>query len=394
MTFLLPWALLVLGLSLYACWELSVGMKRVGTINEVEPFAGQEDFPSVSLIVPACNEERGLEEAVRSLAGQSYPNLEIILVNDRSTDRTGEILAGLQQQYPELLVMDITSLPDGWLGKNHALQRGADRATGEFLLFTDADVVLEETVIARAVRVMIDQNLDHLTLAFRNTAKGSLLNSMIVDSLAGLLLLLKPWRVSEPNSKYFIGIGAFNMVRSSVYQRIGGHRRHRMHPIDDIMLGKSVKEQGFKQGCLLGHGAVSVHWYGGIAEMVQGLMKNVFCFYNFSIPLALLAVAGIAVTTVLPLPALLLSQGLVRWVLLLVILARLYGFTLSAGALGISRFLFPYTLVTPWLLMYIIVRAVATTIWNRGIDWRGTHYPLAELRSNEPILTLRWLMKL
>lgn len=394
MTLLLFWPLLLSVIFLYACWELSAGMKRLGSIGEIEPISGKGDVPLVSLIVPACNEERGIEEAIHSLLKQSYYNLEIIVVNDRSTDRTGEILTTLQQQYPELTVMEVSSLPNGWLGKNHALHVGAENARGHYLLFSDADVVMEHTVVARAMKVIIDRDLDHLTLGFSNTAKGGLLNSVIVDSMAGLLLLLKPWKVKEPDSKYFVGIGAFNMVKGSVYRTIGGHRRNRMHPIDDIILGKTIKNEGFRQGCLSGYGFVAVPWYDDIGEMVQGLMKNVFCFYNFRFSVAVVAVTGIAVTTILPLPLLLFTQGPFRWLMLFALLARLYTFSVNAGALGNSRALFPYALVTPWVLIYIIIRATVVTTWNQGICWRGTHYPLSELRSIEPILTLRWFLRL
>lgn len=394
MTLLLFWPLLLSIVTLYACWELSMGMKRLGSIGEIEPLTGISDIPLVSLVIPACNEERGIEKALHSLLQQSYPNLEIIVVNDRSTDRTGEILTALQQQYPRLTVLEISSLPVGWLGKNHALHVGAEKASGHYLLFSDADVVLEHTVIARAMQVMTERDLDHLTLGFSNTAKGGLLNSVIVDSLAGLMLLLKPWKVNEPDSKYFVGIGAFNMVKGSVYRTIGGHRRNRMHPIDDIMLGKTIKKGGFRQGCLSGYGFVAVPWYEDIGEMVIGLMKNIFCFYNFRISVAMVAVAGITFTTMLPLPILLLTQGPFRWLMVFAVLARLYAFSVCANALGSPRALFPYALVTPWVLVYIIIRAVVLTIWNQGINWRGTHYPLSELRSIEPILTLSWLFRL
>lgn len=393
MTFLLCWPLLLIVLTLYGGWDLYSGMKRLGFIGDIEPVAGGGEVPFVSLVIPACNEERGIEDALHSFFRQSYPNLEIIVVNDRSTDRTMEILMRLRKQYPGLTVLDIKSLPEGWLGKNHALHVGAERASGEYLLFSDADVVLEQTVIARAMQVMTGKKLDHLTLGFSNTVTGGLLNSVIVDSLAGLMLLLKPWKANDPNSKFFVGIGAFNLVRATTYRAIGGHHRNRMHPIDDIMLGKAVKIEGFRQDCLSGYGYVAVPWYENIGEMVQGLMKNVFCFYNFRIGVALMAASAIVVTTILPLPFLFLTQGPVRWLMLLAVLARLFVFAVSADALGNSKTQFTYALITPWVLVYIIIRASVITIWKQGIEWRGTHYPLAELRSIEPVLTVRWLLR-
>ena len=151
----------------WAVIEIALGLRKMRGLSAFKPFDGKNP-PKVSVIAPACNEESAIEPAVRALINQEYPNLEIIIVNDRSKDKTGEILKRLQQTYPQLKAVQITELPQGWLGKSNALQRGAELASGEFLIFTDADVLMEKTAVSRAVAAMLQVGLDHLSLIFKS----------------------------------------------------------------------------------------------------------------------------------------------------------------------------------------------------------------------------------
>jgi cellulose synthase/poly-beta-1,6-N-acetylglucosamine synthase-like glycosyltransferase len=138
------------------------------------------DWPHVSIIVPARNEEQGVRAAVESLLRQDYPALELVVVNDRSTDRTSAILAALAEEHPgRLRVVMVTELPAGWLGKNHALLLGARQSSGAWLLFTDADVVFDPTCLRRAVAYAEAQGLDHLTMSPRLLAHGYWLNAFV-----------------------------------------------------------------------------------------------------------------------------------------------------------------------------------------------------------------------
>ncbi len=144
------------------------GVRRVPVLREVgknlEPI---DRYPSASVVVPARDEEAVVGEALGSLLDQDYPgSLEVLVVDDRSTDRTGEIIAGLAARYPErLTALRVDDLPEGWLGKNHALYRGAEEARAEWLLFTDADVRFAPGCIKEAVYYALSENLDHLTLS-------------------------------------------------------------------------------------------------------------------------------------------------------------------------------------------------------------------------------------
>ncbi|GBE52380.1 poly-beta-1,6-N-acetyl-D-glucosamine synthase [bacterium BMS3Bbin14] len=365
--------------------EVALGLRRLRNLNDIRPFSGPSR-PRVSIIVPACNEEETIETAMLSLVQQDYGPFEIVVINDRSTDRTGAILEKLAAQYPRIRLLEVTELPPGWLGKNHALHYGARAAGGDYLLFTDADVLLEKTTVARAMTIMVAERLDHLSLIFKNIAAGSLLNAMIQDAGAALFFLFKPWAARNPRSRYFMGVGAFNLVKKDVYRRIGGHESIRMHPIDDIMLGKVIKQHGFRQDCLAGYDFVTVRWYETAGMMIDGLMKNVFALYNFRVTWVLAGIVIIFVMTIFPVWGVFLADGYARLLFLATVMVRGIAFVRGSVMLGNGIRSFPWSLVTPYINIFIMIKATVTTLKNKGIDWRGTYYPLAQLRNNMPIL--------
>ncbi len=365
--------------------EVALGLRRLRNLNDIRPFSGPSR-PRVSIIVPACNEEETIETAMLSLVQQDYGPFEIVVINDRSTDRTGAILEKLAAQYPRIRLLEVTELPPGWLGKNHALHCGARAAGGDYLLFTDADVLLEKTTVARAMTIMVAERLDHLSLIFKNIASGSLLNAMIQDAGAALFFLFKPWAARNPRSRYFMGVGAFNLVKKDVYRRIGGHESIRMHPIDDIMLGKVIKQHGFRQDCLAGYDFVTVRWYETAGMMIDGLMKNVFALYNFRVTWVLAGIVIIFVMTIFPVWGVFLADGYARLLFLATVMVRGIAFVRGSVMLGNGIRSFPWSLVTPYINIFIMIKATVTTLKNKGIDWRGTYYPLAQLRNNMPIL--------
>jgi hypothetical protein len=357
-------------------------MKNLGNMERGNSLTG----PLVTIVVPACNEEKNIENSIMSLLDQDYKNLDIIIVNDRSTDNTAAVLAKLQDRFPRLNVHEVTELPHGWMGKSHALAVGAKLAKGNYLVFTDADVILENTTITRAVRYMTDNGLDHLTLVFKNMTRGWLLNSLILDAGMSLLVLFRPWMVKKGSERYFIGVGAFNMVKKSVYQKIGGHEEIRMHPVDDVMLGKSIKQHGFSQDCLLAYNFVVVPWYDSVGAMVKGLEKNVFSLVHYRVLLIPIILFAIIVPTIFPVWGMIFGNLSVRIICLLTLGIRLVTFFKGLQQQEVAKWYLPGCLITPYISCYIIVKAVFVTLANGGIIWRGQHYPLAELRKAEPLL--------
>jgi hypothetical protein len=338
--------------------------------------------PQVSIIAPALNEQRHIEAAVRSLLAQDYAALEIILIDDRSTDATPQILARLAAAEPRLRCVTVRELPPGWLGKNHANWLGAQAARGELLLFTDADVVMAPGTVDRAAACLVRGGWDHLAVAPRVSLPGPLLSQFTL--YFGLLFSLyaRPWAARNPRSRAYVGIGAFNLVRREAYFACGGHERVRLRPDDDVKLGKLLKRGGWRQDFLNGNGAIEVEWYAGWREVRDGLMKNLFAGTGYSV---VATVAGSLAQLQLlggPLLALPFGGGLAR-ALNLGSCALLLAFgALCAPQFGTRRWggaLLPgFAIFGAWLMWRSMVLALA----RGGIDWRGTRYPLAELRRN------------
>jgi glycosyltransferase involved in cell wall biosynthesis len=381
MTFMFWLAIICLFLTIAASLEIKWGTGQMTRIKNIPPI-DQEHAPKVSVIIPACNEEATIEPALRSVLTLDYPDLEVIVVNDRSTDNTGAVLAKVQTEYPHLLVYDISKLPKGWLGKNHALHYGARRAHGEYLLFTDADIIFESSSLARAIRHMLENKLDHMCMLFQNIAPGGLLNILIIEALSGLMLLLKPWKVKDPKSKRYVGVGAFNLVKTSAYAAVDGHRSIAMHPIDDIMLGKTIKQGGFSQDGLIGESFLQTKWYPSVRDWVSGLMKNSFAFYGFSVVKVMLAVFFIALLGILPFWACLFTGGMTRSLFGAALVIRLLSFMTGFADIDRPRWHSLWSLVSPYIMIYVSIRGSITVLRNRGITWRGTYYPLDELRAS------------
>jgi len=362
--------------------QLAWGYLAMPSLADVPPLAHPAGAPGVSIIVAARDEERHIEPAVRSLLRQSYPNVELIVVDDRSTDRTPELLARLVLEQPHLQVVRIDELPDGWLGKNHALHTGAARATGELLLFADGDVMLRPDALSRAVRLLRAARVDHLAVAPDVHTPTAPLALVVNYFMMWFLLYLRPWRARNPRSRAYIGIGAFNLVRASAYESVGGHSRIALRPDDDLMLGKILKSSGKRQLIASGDGEVSVEWYQSLGELARGFRKNAFAGLHYSITLTLGALVAQFAFGVWPFVAVVTTHGAVRVCYIVAVLAQVAAY---AGAALVQR-------TRPWLALFypvaallfagILAAAVGRTLRRGGIEWRGTRYRLDQLRAN------------
>jgi len=368
-------ALVAAGLLVWGGWIV----KRLADV----PIEEHRACPSVSLISAARNEERNIERAVRSLVRIDYPELEITIVNDRSTDGTGRILDELAAEFPQLNVVHVRELPAGWLGKNHALQLGANRSRGQWLLFTDADVVFEPTALRRAICYAEAHAVDHLAATPECHMPSWLLTAFTVTFYMYFLLYVRIWAVRNPRRRAHIGIGAFNLVRTSVYQAVGGHERIRMRPDDDLKLGKIIKLAGFRADVVNGVGMIGVEWYGSVHEAIRGLEKNTFSGTDYNVPLTVFSSALSLAFNVWPYLAVFVVSGPTRWIYLAVCLTLWGAAWNSARTMNAphsSAFGFPLGVL---LLTYIQWRTMLLNFYHGGIRWRDTHYSLAELKANK-----------
>jgi hypothetical protein len=361
--------------------EAGLGMRKVRLLREIPPLdAG--DAPPVTIVVAARNEAEKIEAGVRSLLAQRYPDFRVLVVNDRSTDRTGEILDAIAAGEDRMRVIHLHDLPAGWLGKNHALQRGAEAAAGEWILFTDADVMMEPTTLSRAMGYGTRERLDHLAIAPRLVMPGAVLDAFGGTFAVFFARYAKPWKARDPRSRRHVGIGAFNLVRASAYRAIGGHRPLAMRPDDDLKLGKVLKAAGCRQDLLIGEEMVSVEWYGSLGEAVRGLEKNTFAGLNYSVASVVGACLVSLAVDVWPFAAILLTGGVTRWLNALSAATAVLTYVASTRASG-TRALYglAYPLGT-LLLLFIVVRSTVLALRNGGIRWRDTLYPLDQLRAN------------
>jgi cellulose synthase/poly-beta-1,6-N-acetylglucosamine synthase-like glycosyltransferase len=341
------------------------------------------DWPRVSIVVPARNEEQGVRAAVESLLRQDYPALELVVVNDRSTDRTGAILAALAEEHPgRLRVVTVMELPDGWLGKNHALWLGACQSSSAWLLFTDADVIFDLTCVRRAMAYAEAQKLDHLTMSPKLLARGYWLNAFVNFFLYAFAVFTRPDLANDPRSQIGVGVGAFNLIRRSAYERIGTHRSISLRPDDDIKLGMRVKLSGLRQRLLNGADALSVRWYATLGEAIRGLEKNSFAGVEYRVSRVLGAVAILAGTLAAPWALVWIARGWTRRLLAATIAVQALTYV-GANWLNrrpILRYLpsFPFTAL---LFCYVALRSTWLTLRQGGIRWRDTLYPLTKLRA-------------
>lgn len=360
------------------------GLRMLPKLRELGPVTLARETPSLAVIVPARNEAGAVGACVQSLLDQHYGNLLIIAVDDRSTDATGAILDELSVEHPERLkVLHITSLPEGWLGKTHAMAVAARHARAafepEWLLFTDGDVLFDPECLRRTLALAVEQGADHfvtLPTAILHTAGENIIMGFLqVLGLWGVRL----WRVSDPKARDAIGVGAFNLLRSTAYEQIGGFARLRLQVLEDLALGHLIKSQGFRQGVALAQGYVRVHWAPGITGVLHTMTKNLFAVFQFRVALLLLACCGVAVVCLGPVAGLFwASTRLPSSIALLAILALYW---IAARHLTpipiVSALAFPLGAI---LMLYALLRSAGVTLRDGGVRWRGTFYPLAELR--------------
>ncbi len=357
-----------------------------------QPYELLSDAPALSVIVPALNEAAAIGECLGSLLASQGLRLEILAVDDRSTDATGAIMdsiARTARRGPHTLrVIHIEHLPGGWLGKPHALALAARQATAPLLLFTDADAFYAPDALARCLRFVEAEQADHLVLLPTPIHKGAGERMMLGAIQALSVWGPRLWKIADPEAADTIGIGCFNLLRREAYEAIGGFEALRMEVLEDLRLGYLVKQCGLRQRVALGQNLLRLHWATGALGIVHVLEKNFFAVCRYR-PLGLLAaLCGVSAITVAPFAGF-FGRACVELpsVVTLLTLGLLYGWNARrTGIPPVFVLLFP---MASCLLLYAMARSAAVTLARGGVTWRGTFYPLAELRREAGPL-FRW----
>jgi len=377
---------IILGLAWFSrIVDAALGMPSVADVsfpqwdrNPVSP-AGN---PRVSIIVPARNEEAAIEPALRSLLALDYDNYEVIAVDDRSTDRTGEIIDSLQKNSPESLLKVIhhTELPSGWLGKTHAMWTAANQASGEWLLFTDADVMFKPESLRRALAYAEAEHADHVVL-FPQMIMHSPGERMMIAFFQTLFVFgHRPWKVADPKTKDHMGVGAFNLVRRSAYEAVGTYKALRMEVVDDMKLGKVVKNAGFAQRNVFGGDLISIHWARGAMGIVNNLTKNFFAVLSFQRGRTVLSAFGLLFLNLGPFLGTWLAHGWMRLPFAVALGSMFAIYVGMSRRSSVPPYYFLLHPVSTLLFTYTLLSSMFLALSNDGIVWRGTKYPLEELR--------------
>jgi glycosyltransferase involved in cell wall biosynthesis len=359
--------------------RVAYGAVRLPWLKGFTP-AVDADSPRISLIFAARDEEEKLPAALATLMEIDYPNLEIIAVDDRSKDATGRILDDYATAHPRLRVVHVAELPPGWLGKPHALQKAYEMSTGNWLLFTDADVRFKRDVLRRAITLTTQHNLDHLSLLCDIEVVGFWEKLLVTFFGFVFQIATDPYRASNPHSYFYVGIGAFQMVKRSAYEASGTHRRLAMEVLDDMKLGKIIKRSGFRSGVGIAQENVAVRWHAGFGNLIRGVTKNFFAGAGYNIGVVVLGITALFLVDVAPFPGLFFGGG---WIRILAAIAVAMALSFHAAVAATMRVSPLYALTHPLgaiLLGYMLLRSTFVTLKQGGIVWRDTFYPLDELK--------------
>lgn len=374
----------ILGLAWFSrIVDAAFGMKNVADISRPEWDRKLANSPRVSIIVPARNESEDIEDALTRLFSLDYDNYEVIAINDRSTDGTGVIMdrvASSPTGQGKIKVIHIKELPPGWLGKPHAMWSAANQATGEWLLFTDADVLFKPDTIRRAVAYAEAEPADHVVLFPKMIMKGPGERLMIAFFQTLFVFGHRPWKVADPKTDDHMGVGAFNMIRRNAYEKVGTYKRLRLEILDDMKMGKIIKRAGFAQRNVFGEDLISIHWAKGTMGVVNNLTKNFYAVLSYQWPRAILSCFALGILNWGPFAGTIFVHGWTRIPYTIALLSMLLIYVGMSTRSAIPPYYFVLHPISTFLFCYAVMRSTFLTLRQGGVVWRGTFYALEELK--------------
>lgn len=357
--------------------SISIARRSRGRIDACEAVG---EFPLLSIIVPARNEERQIEICLRSLIAQRYPNFEVIVVNDQSEDATGAMVGRLQREDARLRLIDGLPLPDGWVGKPWALAQGAKAARGEWLLFTDADTVHDPDAAGSALVHALRHKLDALSLLTDQVMIGSAERILLPSILWTIAFAVGATDdINDPAKPNAIFNGQFVLMSRKCYEAIGGYSALKAEIAEDLELARLLKRDGRFRTALLGaNGLVRTRMYRSFAEIWRGFVKNFALGARGQLHLAALGLLFLAfispLTPTMLVIAAFTGHASLAWALgvgmLLAIFGAEYGMRASRFPRG-SGWTLPVGIV---VLLAIFATSLIRFSSGTGVEWRGRHY--------------------
>ncbi len=346
--------------------------------DEPPGLAGAADAPRLSVVVAVRDEPAGLAGTAASLLAQQHPGLELILVDDRSGPQTAELVDRLAAEHTNVIAVHVGSLPAGWLGKVHALHTGLQRATGEYVLFTDADASFGPGVLERVTRLCAAEQLDHVAVLPQVERRSP---GQVVITAAVVTGILARWRPAARDPRRYLGVGPFNLVRRESFLRTAGFEHLRLEVLDDMGVGLLMSAPHHRRRYFASRSLVRFAWYPDGPAMLRGLDKNLFAgLAHYRLPVAAALVGTILAFVATPL-AVFAAAGW-PWTPPLVATAAMAHLVYAGVAARRLRASFWGHLLLPLGLLGValgLVRSASLFVLRGGVVWRGTHYPAAEL---------------
>jgi GT2 family glycosyltransferase len=366
-------------------WRTNEAIRRLPELPDISQpqwdlIPPDDAVPSLTVVVPARNEAENIGATLECLVMQQYSALRVLAIDDRSTDKTRQIVDEFAERYPERIgAIHIDYLPEGWLGKTFALEVGTQNSASEYVLFTDADVLFSPSSLRRAMAFAAMTQADHVVVMPTPQVKGRGEGMMLSFLSVFGVWLTRPWRVSDPQARHdVIGVGAFNLVRREALEVLGGWEPQRLAVVEDVTLGRRMKAAGLRQRVAFGPDLVLVHWAKGVRGIVRGLTKNLFASANFGPLLMLSLCATMLVLFLAPLAGLAWWPTIPPALIMLCCIGACYRIMGERSHID-ARYGWLYP-VGVFVMAWAMVRSMLSVWIRRGVMWRGTFYPLRELQ--------------
>lgn len=354
----------------------------------VKPALPPAKAPLVSVCIPARNEENNIRRCVEAVLEQDYPNLEVIVLDDRSNDATLTLLRDIASRDSRLLPINGSDLPAGWAGKPHALYQAVSVARGEWLCFVDADTFLAPNALSSVFAKALETEADLFTVMTRQILGSFWERTVMPLVMTALSVGFSPRKVNDPQRRDAVANGQFIFIKRSIYDLVGGHERIKDQIVEDKALSELVKWSGHRLVIADGRDVVSTRMYTSLETMWEGWTKNIYLGLRdhpsllllgaFGATLALIAALFLPIWPLLGLSWYMQGSG---WMALLVIVEALlvWGYLIwiraqVAQEMGISR---GYAFLTP-LGAGVFAAMMLTSAWKvvsgQGVTWRGRKY--------------------
>ncbi|OGC82065.1 MAG: hypothetical protein A2V81_02840 [Candidatus Abawacabacteria bacterium RBG_16_42_10] len=333
----------------------------------------------VTIMIPARNEEKVIEKCLRSLIAQDYPELEVIVYNDQSTDQTGHIADKIAKEDKRIHVIHGTHLPEGWVGKNHGCHQMSQKAQGNWMLFGDSDIVLAPDAISRSLATADEHGLEFLSF-FPRFDNYSFWERAILPLFYFYLFAYLPMSkiMTSKNPDIVAANGSFILIKQSLYCQIGGHEAVKDKILEDVLMGRHIKGLGHKTGYGDGSELYSVHMYDTYYAIWEGFSKNAFSFFKWNYISATTYVIFAFLFLVVPfllIPlGLLINQPLLSLAGLAsssmyLFMSAILNYRLEQGI--VSVFMFPLAM---FLSLAVIVNSMFRVATGKGLTWKGRSY--------------------